>query len=81
VFAKSKTKNVANKIDFSKSKEKDIITSLLKFAISETTLYCRHNIAIKSLSNSTFIEFKNLLIILKILDCKENNINRYILLF
>jgi len=58
MLAKSKIESVANEINFLKSKEKNVIINLLKFAISETTLYYRRNIITKNLFSSTFIELK-----------------------
>jgi len=81
MLAKSKIESVANEINFLKSKEKNVIINLLKFAISETTLYYRRNIITKNLFSSTFIELKNLLIILIVLNCEEDNVNKRVLLF
>jgi len=82
VLLKSIIKSVANKINSLELKERDITTSLLsKFAISEITLCCRYNIITKNSSNSTFIEFKNLSITLIVLNYKESNVNKQILLF
>jgi len=81
VFAKSKIKSVASETNFLKSKKRDITTNLLKFAISETTLYCWRDIITKNLSSSTFTKFKNLSITLIVLNCEKDNVDRRALSF